>query len=298
MLFKRRNSLRKSMVLRRNYNNNSMVNPIYEHDFYGEYMDSHCHMEKILKKCNITLNGYRDFSDANFRGNYKGSIIISCSKDFFNDVIELVGNNHDLYGSFGIHPNNANEWNNDIKDSIVNVKEQLNGKMVAVGECGLDYYRNTCDKMVQQQVFVEQIKLSQDLNLPLVVHTRQAEQDTIEIMKKYCNKNQKIHVHCFTDSSDMAQVLCEYFPNLMIGFTGIITFNKNNNQSNLANILDLDRILLETDGPFLSPKPYRGKCSHPGYIPIIAQCIANIKNIDIESVLKRTYNNCTYMYNI
>jgi len=187
----------------------------------------------------------------------------------------------------------------NYKKNINNGK--LNKRIVAVGECGLDFCKNLSERNNQIMVFIEQIKLSILYKLPLIIHTREAEKDTIEILKKYCEKTQKIHLHCFTDSIEMAKELMNFFPNLNIGVT---TFKKAIHNRKLIDVIPLNRLMLETDGPYMSPKPFRGKISHPGYIPIVAQTIAKIKfgreknNDDVEQVLIQCRKNVKFIYGI
>ena len=174
----------------------------------------------------------------------------------------------------------------------------MNERVIGVGECGLDYYRLLTNADTQKAVFIDQIKISRDLNLPLIVHSRQAEKDTIDIMKDYCDKNQHIHLHCFTDSINMADIMLNTFPNLYIGFTGVITFESAIHNRQLVKMVPINRLLLETDAPFMSPMPYRGNTCHCGYIPLIAETVGKVKDINIEQVLEITSNNTIQVYRL
>ena len=131
---------------------------------------------------------------------------------------------------------------------------------------------------------------------PLVVHSREAESETLDILKRKIPKDHKIHIHCFTSSKAFAQDLIGYFPNLFIGFTGVITFASAQSTRDVVQIVPLERILLETDGPFMSPNGFRGYLSHPGFIPLVAKQIAEVKGIPVEKVLQKTRLNANLMY--
>ena len=155
------------------------------------------------------------------------------------------------------------------------------------------------DAETQKRVFIDQIHISRDFDLPLVVHSRQAEQDTIDILRNHCDRNQNIHLHCFTDSINMAHEMLTIFPNLYIGFTGVITFDTADHNRKLVGMVPLNRMLLETDSPFMAPVPYRGNRSHSGYIPLIAECVSKTKRLDdVELVLPTTYENTVKAYKL
>lgn len=173
-------------------------------------------------------------------------------------------------------------------------------KVVAWGECGLDYYKNLCDRNVQLEVFRKQLIQAVNLNKPIVIHTRDAESDTFQLMKEYLPKKHKIHVHCFTQSKKFAFQLLEHFENLFIGVTGIITFKQKSVDPLRETIkeIPLEKLLLETDGPWLSPHPYRSDVAHPGMIPITGKKIAELKEIDEEIVFDQILKNTNIMYGI
>ena len=228
---------------------------------------------------------------------------VFCEKCTFEPNQEFFENSQllDVIKKLNCNDNNDNDDDDDDKKQEKEEKniKNKNKKVVAVGECGLDYHYNKSPKDQQKKVFIEQIEISKQLNLPLVIHSREAERDTFEIMKKYCPKNKGIHLHCFTDSYKYGKQMIDEFINLKIGFTGCITFNKANKNRETVKLLPINKILLETDGPYMSPFPYRGKQSHPGYIPIIAQKIANIKNIDnVEMIIKQCRENAKQVYGV
>ena len=171
---------------------------------------------------------------------------------------------------------------------------------------------------VQRAVFARQIQRAVECKKPLIVHTRDAEDDTLRIMRAHCPVDMRIHVHCFTGSAKMAHTLLGTFANLKIGFTGAITFPKAVAERELIKELPLDvrprvcwvrlliiiiarllqRILLETDSPYMAPVPFRGRVSHPGLIPLVAECIADTKGVTIGAVIEQTRKNVTAVYGV
>ena len=285
-----------------------MKHSIYKHSYKSKWFDTHCHLEKTLpklkhiRKDGYHLNQFPRFVDENCFGNFGGCITISCSASSYKPITSMINNDTNdpiykkLFASYGCHPHYAKDWTPQFRKQTLNALT-LN-KAIAVGECGLDYYRLLTPADIQKQVFIDQIKMSRDLNLPLIVHSRKAEQDTIDIMTQFCDKNQNIHLHCFTDSIQMADIMLNRFPNLCIGFTGVITFDSAKHNRELVEMVPLERILLETDSPYMAPKPYRGT-SHSGYIPIIAETVASVKDIeDVERVLEICSNNAIKLYKL
>jgi len=228
----------------------------------------------------------------------------------------------EVYGAFGVHPLNANAFEEDtfsttVSDGLKALHKKYPGKMKAIGECGLDYY--VCQdpdvanakewvcpvdcREHQQFVFKEQILLAKEMNLPLVVHARDAgdgdaESDCLDIMRKHCDAAQKIHVHCFTGTTSFAQELLQSFPNLKLGFTGVCTFKNGSNVREVVRMTDLNRILLETDGPFMAPVPFRGKVAEPSMVPHIAEIIAKVKKSTVEDVFEVCRENTREVYGI
>ena len=161
---------------------------------------------------------------------------------------------------------------------------------------GLDYYYKNSEIETQKTVFAQQLLKAIELGKPMVIHTRDADDDCYEIMTKLVPPDWKIHVHCFTSSLPFAQKLLDFFPNLRFGFTGVVTFNNADDVRNVVKAVPLDRILLETDGPFLAPIPFRGKSATSAMIPWIAKAIAELKEVDIEEVFKVARKNTTFIY--
>ena len=265
----------------------------------GKYIDTHCHLHVLLEKKfeESKISDFPQIANKYFKGGFEGAITIACWPKQYQKTEELIYSkqNKNIFGSFGVHPRIADEWNNKIKQHIIDlVKNDKSNKIVAVGECGLDYsHPNNAPKDIQQKTFIEQIELSKELNLPLVVHSREASNDTVDIMRKYCPKMKKVHLHCFTDKLEFAQIMLKEFPNLKIGFTGCILFKKADDKRNTVKHIPLDKILLESDSPFFAT------AIHPGTIPKIAVKIAEIHGIkDVNEVFKQCRLNAREIYGI
>ncbi len=176
---------------------------------------------------------------------------------------------------------------------------------------GLDYHYTKSPQEVQKRVFARQLDVACGLGKPLVIHTRDAENDTLEILKDHVlDKTTPIHVHCFTSSKKLATDLLKTFSNLYLGFTGIVTFSSAKELHELVKEVivvpmnaneaqvPLNKILLETDGPFLAPVPFRGKIAHSGMIPYIAECIAKLKKVPVEQLYEQVRKNTEVVYGI
>ena len=258
-----------------------------------KYIDTHCHLDHILRK--LELVDFEQFRLSNFPENYEASISISCDEKAILPTLELM-KSPSVYGAFGIHPQDAAHYNSELEAKILPTME--NPKTVAFGEIGLDYHYETDSRLIQIEVFIRQIQLAVKLKKPLIIHTREAEEDTLKIMQDEIPKDWKIHVHCFTSSAGMAEKLLAHFPNLCLGFTGIVTFKNGIELQGIAKVTPLDRLLLETDGPYLAPTPHRGKVAHPGHIPFIAAKIAELKGIAVEAVYLAARENTRKVYGI
>ena len=203
-------------------------------------------------------------------------------------VVDISDQHEDIYFTQGIHPHDSKDATEVEFQKIRDRSAKL--KMVAVGEIGLDYHYNNSVPEVQRKVFETQLQLACELDLPVVIHTREAEDDTKAILKNFSGSLKKKGViHSFTSSPDLAEfVLSEGFH---IGFNGIITFKKAENVQEVVKITPTDRILFETDSPFLTPVPHRGKENAPYYLPFVAAKIAELKGINLEDLKQQVLAN-------
>jgi TatD DNase family protein len=203
-------------------------------------------------------------------------------------VMELSNQYPEIYFTQGIHPHDAKEAT-EVEFHKIITRSSMQ-KMVAVGEIGLDYHYNNSPPEIQRSAFERQLQIACDQDMPVVIHTRDAEEDTKAILRNFSSQlNRKGVIHSFTSSIDLAEfVLSEGFH---IGFNGIITFKKAENVQEVVKITPVERILFETDSPFLTPVPHRGKENAPFYLPFVAAKIAELKNADLDQLKEQVFRN-------
>lgn len=213
---------------------------------------------------------------------------IAVEPDNMPNVIALTQEHDKVYGTLGVHPHEAAKFT-DETDAFIR-SQAVNEKIVAVGEIGLDYYYDHCDRDVQKDVFKKQLQIAIDLALPVVIHTREADEDTIAILREYAPlMPQKGVIHSFTSGIELAKIAVEL--GFCLGINGIVTFNKADNVREVVAATPIENLLLETDAPFLTPTPYRGVENAPKYLPFVAEKIALVKELSVEKVLEQTYAN-------
>ena len=248
------------------------------------YIDTHCHISK---------NYYDDINEviADSKNNGLEKIIISCCEvEDIEESLNIINNYDNVYETFGYHPDQIDKvCDEDLKRLETLIK--TNQKIVGIGEIGLDYHYGT-DKEKQKKLFKEQLKIAQRLNLPVVIHSRDATKDTIDILKMY---NVSGVIHCFSGSLETANIYISMGYKLGIG--GVLTF-KNSKLYKVIENINLENIVLETDSPYLTPEPYRGKTNSSKYIPIIAKKLAEVKKVSIEEVAKITTNNAYLIFDL
>ena len=201
-----------------------------------------------------------------------------------------------MVGAFGIHPHEAKKWNDTVQAQFESAMSHPN--VVAWGECGLDYFYDNSPRDLQRAVFITQMGLAVKHGRPLVVHTRDAEDDTVELMTKHLPKHWTVHVHCCTSPRSMVEPLLAHFPNLYVGFTGVVTFPNADLVRDTVACVPLNRILLETDGPFMAPLPFRGALAHPGHVPFTGEKVAEIKGVSVQELFAAARENTRAVYGI
>lgn len=209
-------------------------------------------------------------------------------------TIELCDKYDIIYGTVGIHPHETKDWT-DENISLLHKLAQHN-KIIAIGEIGLDYYYDFSPPEKQIQAFRSQIDLALELNLPIVVHNRDSDKDMMEIVSEYCGKGLKAQFHCFNGSVEDAFELIKM--NHFISFTGNITFKNRNDVRSVLEKTGLENLLLETDSPFMTPAPFRGKRNEPSYVKYVAEKIAEIHSISVEEVGRITSYNAFRLFGI
>ena len=217
---------------------------------------------------------------------------ISVQPDNMPKAMELAQRFDDVFCTLGVHPHEAAEFD-DATEAYMRehaAKASNQGKVVAVGEIGLDYYYDHCDREVQKNVFRRQLELAIEFDLPVVIHTREADEDTAAILQEFAPRmNRKGVIHSFTSGMELAKLGVEL--GFMLGINGIVTFNKAENVREIVAATPIESLLLETDSPYLTPMPYRGIENAPKYLPFVAEKIADVKGLDVETVLQQTWQN-------
>jgi TatD DNase family protein len=247
-------------------------------------IDSHCHLtyEPISKSLDETINR------ANKDG-VKYLLTISTEDKSYNQILDIVENYTCVYGTYGIHPHEAKN-HQDLKCKDIIKKTNISDKIIGIGETGLDYYYNYSEKKHQINSFLEHIYAAQQTNLPIIVHTRSAEEDTLKILlEEKKKKDFKILIHCFTGSKKFAFDLLDL--GAYISASGVVTFKKSTELAETFKQIPENRILVETDAPYLAPIPLRGKPNEPSYIIHTVKFLSNLKNIPFNIFAKKTTEN-------
>ena len=247
-------------------------------------VDSHCHLDydPMVGQLDLIL-------DRALKNGVKYLLTISTKDESFNNILNIVKKYDAVYGSYGIHPHEAKNHLHIKKNKIIkNVKKSK--KIIGIGETGLDFYYNHSDHADQKKLFIEHINASQELDLPLIVHTRSAEKETLEILKSEIkNKKFKILIHCFTGSKDFAFKLLDI--GAYISASGVVTFKKSIDLANTFKEIPTEKILVETDSPYLAPVPLRGKSNEPSYIKHTVDFISDLKKIKSNDLSQITSDN-------
>lgn len=214
----------------------------------------------------------------------KKVIIPSVEVKTMNRVVEISNMHENVYSMVGIFPSEAKTYTGEVEKQIINLAKN-NKKVVAIGEVGLDYYWDKTFNDIQQEVFRNQIRLANQLNLPLVVHDREAHKDTFDILKEE-NKTSKVLFHCFSGSVEFMKECVKQGWYIAIG--GVVTFKNAVKIKEVAREVPLDSLVLETDSPYLTPVPYRGKPNKPAYVKYVAEEIAKVRGISFDEIAEIT----------
>mgnify|MGYP003984232335 FL=1 len=250
-------------------------------------IDSHCHLdhEPLLSDLKNVIKRSKDVG-------IKKLLTISTSHESFDRIKKIINEDEMIYGTIGVHPHETTD--NKITTDFIIKNLTQNLKIIGIGETGLDFYYNNSDKNNQIISFKEHIEASIQTNVPLIIHSRDAEDETFDILSEYKNKDLKILMHCFTGSRSFAEKLLTL--NAYFSASGIITFKNSQELQETFKFLPLDKILIETDSPFLAPVPNRGKKNEPSFIDYTAQKLAEIKNISKSDLVNFTTNNFNKLF--
>ncbi len=254
-------------------------------------VDSHCHLDyaELYDQLNEVVKR-AVLSQVNYL------LTICTTPESFKRILLILKKYKNIYGTYGIHPHETQKYKN-IDSSIISKVKKKYKKIIGVGETGLDFFYNHSDKEVQKKSFIEHIKAASELNVPIIVHSRNAETDTYEILKsEKKNSNLKILMHCFTGSKDFAKKLLDI--NCYISVSGIITFKNSTELSETISSIPIENLLVETDSPYLAPNPYRGKTNEPSFILHTIEKLSQIKKVTKQSIIFNTTTNFKKLFNL
>ena len=254
-------------------------------------IDSHCHLDRL------DLSPYDGDLDAALEAarerGVQRMLCIGIDRGNAQTVIDIAAKHEDIYASVGIHPLDLAD---DIEATDALVELADHSRVIAIGETGLDYYYSEDNKAAQQVSFRNHLRAAAKTRKPVIVHTRNARQDTIDIIREESDPDVAGVLHCFTESREMAHAALDM--NFYISFSGIITFKNAADLREVVASVPLDRMLVETDSPYLAPVPFRGKKNEPKYVVEVAQCVADIKGISFDEVVAQTAENFNRLFKL
>lgn len=257
----------------------------------NSFIDSHCHIDTYEEQA------HESFEElwAKMESKPEAMIQVACDPQEFEFAKNISEKYDFIYAAYGIHPQYVKSYSAEQHDHLLKAYLK-HPKAVACGEFGLDYHYGIDDHTEQCSLFEKQLEIGLQEQKTMVLHLREAEEDSLSILKNAPIQNQNIHVHCFTGTPDFAEALLSLSPNIYIGFTGIISFKNAENVREAAKRVPLEKLLLETDAPYLAPVPFRGKPAHSGMIPIIAEHLAQVKNVSRDELFQYCRNNTRNCY--
>ena len=254
-------------------------------------VDSHCHLDYsyLFDQLDAVVKRAQ-------HNQVKYLLTICTTLKSFEKIKIIIDKYSNIYGTFGIHPHETNKHTNVNLKFILNKKRSYK-KIIGIGETGLDFYYTHSDKKIQKASFVEHIQAASQLNIPIIVHSRNAETDTYEILKSEMkNSNLKVLMHCFTGSKDFANKLINL--NCYISVSGIITFKNSTELADTISSIPIENLLVETDSPYLAPLPHRGKSNEPSYIVHTVEKLSKIKKTSKENIMSNTTNNFRNLFKL
>ena len=255
------------------------------------FFDSHCHLDRV------DLGGFNDSFDELLstieQAGCTRMLCIGVNLESFDAMHQRIEPYQHIYCSAGVHPDYE-----DVQEPTV---EQLcalatRDKVVAIGETGLDYFHQSGDLDWQRERFVTHIEAARECGLPLVIHTRDAREDTLKLLRKHEAHKVGGVLHCFTEDWEMARAAIDL--GFYISISGIVTFHQAQNVRDMAQQIPLERLLIETDAPWLSPEPHRGKTNHPGRVRLVAEKLAEIRGESLASLANATFDNANRLFGL
>ncbi len=250
-------------------------------------IDSHCHLdhEPLLSDLDEVIKRSKAVG-------VNKLLTICTTLDSFNKIKEIIKKDDMIYGTFGIHPHETK--NNIVNADLIINNVKSNKKIIGIGETGLDFYYNHSHQKEQVKSFEEHIEASKKLNAPIIIHSRNAEKETFEILNNHKNSGLKILMHCFTGSLNFAKKLLDL--DAYFSASGIITFKNSKELQETFKYLPTKKLLIETDSPFLAPVPNRGKKNEPSFIKFTAEKLAELKEITSKDLIQRTSINFNNLF--
>ncbi|MGB9771966.1 MAG: TatD family hydrolase [Candidatus Kapaibacteriota bacterium] len=253
-------------------------------------IDTHCHLDSSdfdLDREDVILRAKESGVDS--------IIVPAIEPKNIDSVVELANKHEHIFCAIGVHPHHSKEFDLNVEEKICSILEKKDPKVVGLGEIGLDFYYDFSPKETQREVFRRQLQIAKIYNLPAIIHNRDANNDLLEILEKEQDGTLRFVLHCFSQNSEFLQEALKL--GAFVSFTGNITF-KNNKFSGVVKEVPNDRFFLETDAPFMTPVPFRGKRNEPSYIRLVAQKVAEIKSLPINQVIQMTTNNAKNFFKI
>lgn len=252
------------------------------------FIDSHCHLDFPDLACNLEV-----LLQKMNENQVTHALCVSVNLSDFPRVLALAEQHENLFASVGVHP----DYENQEEPSAEQLAElAAHPKVIAIGETGLDYYRLQGDLEWQRERFRQHIRAARISNKPLIIHTRSAAEDTLRIMREEGADQPSGVMHCFAESWEVAQQAIEL--NFYISFSGIVTFKNAMALKDVAKKTPLDRMLIETDSPYLAPVPYRGKLNQPAFVRYVAEEVARLRAVNLDEIATATTKNFFRLFNV
>jgi TatD DNase family protein len=258
------------------------------------FIDSHCHID------GEAFDGDRDEVVENAkRAGVKAMLVVGTGNPHDGEVakaVETAERYENVFASVGVHPHDAKLYDDKAEATLVSLVKSSK-KIIAWGEIGLDFYYDHSPRDIQREVFKRQIRTAKSLNLPIIIHSRDADDETVEILRAECDyPDFKGIMHCFGGTAEMAQALMDI--GFLISFAGNVTFKKAENLRDAARVVPLEKLLIETDCPFLTPIPFRGKRNEPAYVVETAKFLADFYGVDVATLANQTTRNFLDLFNL
>lgn len=255
------------------------------------FIDSHCHLDHL--KLEPFDNSLKQALNEARERQVSGFLCVDIDLDNFAAVRDIAAQFSDVWCSAGVHP--TADGDEPLCRETLKTLALSSPDVVAIGECGLDFFRGDDTRALQIQRFETQLDLALELDLPVIVHTRDAQKETLDLLKPFAEQGGRGVLHCFTESLDMARTAIDF--GFYISFSGILTFRSAKELQETARQLPLERLLIETDSPYLAPVPHRGKSNHPAWVVDVAECLAELKSCSVEQIGEQTRANFLRLFN-